>query len=44
MDIVEEKLGALTDDVLARVDMSTEAMTDLLKFTFNLLLNYPKVS
>jgi len=44
MEIIEEKLDALTDHVLARVDMSTEAMSDLLKFTFNLLVNYPKVS
>jgi hypothetical protein len=43
VDIIEEKLDTLTDQILARTEMSSEAMMDLLKFVFNLLLRYPKV-
>jgi Guanine nucleotide exchange factor synembryn len=44
VDIIAQRLDTLTDHVLARTEMSCEAMTDLLKFTFNLVLHYPKVS
>jgi hypothetical protein len=41
--IIETRLDSLTNRILERSDMSREAMTDLLKFTFNLLVHYPKV-
>jgi hypothetical protein len=44
VEIIKEKLDALIVQVLAQREMSSEAMTDLLKFTFNLLLHYPKVT
>lgn len=44
VDIIGTKLDALTIAILSGTKMSREAMTDLLKVTFNLLLHYPKVN
>lgn len=43
MEIIGAKLDLLNTCILGGVKMSREAMTDLLKFTFNLLVHYPKV-
>ncbi|KAH7912475.1 guanine nucleotide exchange factor [Hygrophoropsis aurantiaca] len=42
IDFISVKLDDLTNSTLAGIRMSREAMTDLLKFTFNLLVHYPK--
>jgi hypothetical protein len=41
--ILVRKLDLLSASVLGGENMAGEAMTDLLKFTFNLLVHYPKV-
>ncbi|KAH7924845.1 hypothetical protein BV22DRAFT_1090227 [Leucogyrophana mollusca] len=43
IDIIGAKLDDLTNSTLAGAKMSREAMTDLLKFVFNLLVHYPKL-
>jgi hypothetical protein len=43
LDIVECKLDLLMAKILQSTKMSREAMTDILKLTFNLLLHYPNV-
>ena len=43
VDIIGAKLDILTNNILAGVKMGREAMTDMLKLTFNLLVYYPKV-
>jgi len=44
VEIIGAKLDSLTKSIMASTKMSREAMTDLLKFTFNLLLHYPKIA
>lgn len=44
VDIVGSKLECLINPVQAGANLAREAMTDLLKFTFNILLYYPNVS
>ena len=43
VEIIGSKLDFLTTSIYNGASMAREAMTDLLKFTFNLLLYYPKV-
>jgi hypothetical protein len=43
VDIIGNKLDALIANILANTKMAREAMVDLLKFVFNLLVHYPKV-
>ncbi|KZT66987.1 hypothetical protein DAEQUDRAFT_674073 [Daedalea quercina L-15889] len=43
IEIIGAKLDSLSKSIQASAKLSREAMTDLLKFTFNLLLHYPKV-
>ena len=43
VDTIEAKLDSLTTAILSGTKMSREATTDLLKFTFNILMHYPKV-
>ncbi|KAI0056680.1 hypothetical protein BV25DRAFT_1552681 [Artomyces pyxidatus] len=43
IDIIAMRLDSLTSSILGGVKMAREAMTDLLKFTFNILLHYPKL-
>jgi len=43
VEIIGAKLDILIPRVLQHEHMSREAMADLLKFTFNLLVHYPKV-
>ena len=43
VEIISLRLDSLTSSILGGVKMAREAMTDLLKFTFNLLSYYPKV-
>lgn len=43
VDIIGAKLDSLTISILSGTRMAREAMSDILKFTFNLLLHYPKV-
>jgi len=43
IDIIGCRLDSLTVSLLRGTKMAREAMTDLLKFTFNLLAHYPKV-
>lgn len=43
IDIIASRLDLLTTSILGGIKMSREAMTDLLKFTFNLLAHYPKL-
>jgi hypothetical protein len=43
IDIIGTKLDLLTSGIVTGVKMAREAMTDTLKFTFNLLVHYPKV-
>lgn len=43
VDIISSKLDGLLGHILASEKMAKEAMSDLLKMTFNLLLHYPKV-
>lgn len=44
VDIIGSKLECLINPVNAGANLAREAMTDLLKFTFNILLYYPNVS
>lgn len=43
VEIISLRLDSLTSSILGGVKMAREAMTDLLKFTFNLLSYYPKL-
>lgn len=43
IDIIGAKLDLLITCIVTGVKMAREAMTDILKFTFNLLVHYPKV-
>ncbi|KII96082.1 hypothetical protein PLICRDRAFT_170663 [Plicaturopsis crispa FD-325 SS-3] len=43
VQIIGAKLDLLINHILGGVKMSREAMTDLLKLTFNLLCHYPKL-
>jgi hypothetical protein len=43
IEIIGAKLDFLTIGILSGAKLAREAMTDLLKFTFNILLHYPKV-
>ncbi|KAJ7581180.1 guanine nucleotide exchange factor [Mycena floridula] len=43
VDIIGAKLDAVLVGILSGQKMAREAMTDLLKFTFNILLHYPKM-
>jgi len=43
VDIISSKLDLLTSSILSSEKMAREAMTDLLKMLFNLLLHYPKI-
>ena len=43
IDILGSKLDLLIASIRSGAPMAREAMTDLLKFVFNLLLHYPKV-
>ncbi|KAL1938647.1 hypothetical protein VTO73DRAFT_11462 [Trametes versicolor] len=43
IEIIGTKLDHLTRGILTGTKFAREAMTDLLKFTFNLLLHYPKI-
>ncbi|KAG7446096.1 uncharacterized protein BT62DRAFT_895946 [Guyanagaster necrorhizus] len=43
VDIIASKLDAMLVAIQAGTKLGREAMADLLKFTFNLLLHYPKV-
>lgn len=43
VDILGSKLDLLVASIHSGAPMAREAMTDLLKFVFNLLLHYPKV-
>ncbi|KAF7313312.1 hypothetical protein HMN09_00486600 [Mycena chlorophos] len=42
VDIVSIKLDLLVSSLLVGTKMSKEAMVDVLKFTFNILMHYPK--
>ncbi|KAI0643590.1 guanine nucleotide exchange factor [Trametes meyenii] len=42
-EVIGAKLDVLTKAILAGTKFGREAMTDLLKFTFNLSLHYPKL-
>lgn len=44
VDVIALKFENLTASMQAGVHMSRDAMTDLLKLTFNLLVHYPMVS
>ena len=44
VDIIGSKLECLITPVQAGANLAREAMTDLLKFTFNISLYYPNVS
>ncbi|KAF5368987.1 hypothetical protein D9758_003121 [Tetrapyrgos nigripes] len=44
IDIISLKLDTAMISILSGQRMAREAMTDLLKFTFNLLLHYPKLA
>ena len=43
VEIISAKLDCLTSSILGSEKMAKEAMSDLLKMAFNLLLHYPKV-
>ncbi|KAI1788919.1 guanine nucleotide exchange factor [Ganoderma leucocontextum] len=43
IELIGNKLDLLSRAILSGAKFSREAMTDLLKFTFNLLLHYPKL-
>lgn len=43
VEIISGKLDLLTVGILTGAKFAREAMTDLLKLTFNILLHYPKV-
>ncbi|KAI0706917.1 guanine nucleotide exchange factor [Cerioporus squamosus] len=42
-EVIGKQLDLLTRAILTGTKLAREAMTDLLKFTFNLLLHYPKL-
>ncbi|KAH9921571.1 guanine nucleotide exchange factor synembryn-domain-containing protein [Epithele typhae] len=42
-DIIGSKLDLLSKTILSGTKFAREAMTDLLKFAFNLLLHYPRI-
>ncbi|RDX44696.1 hypothetical protein OH76DRAFT_1042641 [Lentinus brumalis] len=42
-EVIGKQLDLLTRNILSGTKLAREAMTDLLKFTFNLLLHYPKL-
>ncbi|KAG2069989.1 hypothetical protein BDR04DRAFT_1100654 [Suillus decipiens] len=44
LDIIALKLDDLVASMQAGIKMSREAMTDLLKLTFNILVHYPKLA
>ncbi|KAH9843641.1 guanine nucleotide exchange factor [Rhodofomes roseus] len=44
IEIIGTKLDILSRNIQTSAKLSREAMTDLLKFTFNLLLHYPKIA
>lgn len=43
VDIISAKLESLLVNILNGQRMAKEAMTDVLKFAFNILMHYPKV-
>lgn len=43
VDVIVAHLDGLAKDLPTRGRMAKDAMSDLLKFTFNLLIHYPKV-
>ncbi|KAF8907198.1 guanine nucleotide exchange factor [Mucidula mucida] len=43
VDLISAKLDTLIISILSGTKLAREAMADLLKFTFNLLLHYPKM-
>ncbi|PCH41659.1 hypothetical protein WOLCODRAFT_24903 [Wolfiporia cocos MD-104 SS10] len=43
IEIIGARLDGLLRSIINSVKLAREAMTDLLKFTFNLLLHYPKI-
>ncbi|KAI0052651.1 hypothetical protein FA95DRAFT_1601694 [Auriscalpium vulgare] len=43
IEIIGSRLDSLTGSILGGMKMAREAMTDLLKFTFNILAHYPKL-
>lgn len=43
IEIIGSKLDSLTSSILASEKMAREAMSEVLKMSFNLLLHYPKV-
>ncbi|KZV60313.1 hypothetical protein PENSPDRAFT_620141 [Peniophora sp. CONT] len=44
LDIIAPRLEGLIVSILAGTKMAREAMTDLLKFTYNILAHYPKIA
>lgn len=44
VDIIGQKLDVLLYSLLTGEPMAKEAMTDLLKFTFNILAKYPRMT
>ncbi|GBE78960.1 predicted protein [Sparassis crispa] len=43
IEVIGMRLDGLTRNILSSAKLAREAMTDLLKFTFNILLHYPKI-
>ncbi|OBZ66660.1 hypothetical protein A0H81_13405 [Grifola frondosa] len=43
VEIIGSRLDILSKGIMGTSKLAREAMTDLLKFTFNLLLHYPKI-
>ncbi|KIY52575.1 hypothetical protein FISHEDRAFT_34994 [Fistulina hepatica ATCC 64428] len=43
-DIVKPKFESLTSDVMLNIPMAREAMADMLKFIFNILMHFPKMA
>jgi hypothetical protein len=43
VEVIGAKLDYLSTAIVTGAPMSKDAMTDLLKLSFNLLLHYPKV-
>ena len=43
IEILGAKINLLIEAILEKKKMGKEAMSDVLKFTFNILLHYPKV-
>jgi Guanine nucleotide exchange factor synembryn len=43
LETIGVKIDALVVQILERTKMAPEAMTDLLKFAFNIICHYPKV-